>query len=81
MATHDLKFSFKGQLVEATITYSSKDYDIQIYKPVEAKLKGKHIMAMLPAVYVIERKSDSLPNEVPLMERCKKEICHFLSAE
>ena len=81
MATYDLRFTFRGQPVEATINYSSKDYSIQIRKPVEAKLPGKHIMAMLPAVYVIECQSDATSNQVPLKERCKIEICEFLSSQ
>ena len=78
MPTHELRFTFKGESVEATIKYSSKDYSIQIHKPVEAKLPGKHIMAMLPAVYVIEKQSSRGGNQVPLKERCKKEIRQFL---
>ena len=77
MATHDLKFTFRGQLIEATINYSPKDYNIQIHKPVDTKLSGKHIMAMLPAVYVIERQTNTTSNQVPLKERCEKEICEF----
>ncbi len=78
MPTHELRFTFKGQPVEATIKYSSKDYTVQIHKPVEANLPGKHIMAMLPAVYVIEKESNMTHNQVPLKERCEKEIRDFL---
>lgn len=78
MPTHELRFAFRGQSVEATIQYSSKDYSIQIHKPVEAKLPGKHIMAMLPVVYVIEKQSGATSNQVPLKERCQKEIREFL---
>ena len=78
MPTHELRFIFRGQPVEATVTYSSKDYSVQIHKPVEAKLPGKHIMAMLPAVYVIEKQPNMTHNQVPLKERCEKEIREFL---
>ena len=78
MPTHELRFTFREESVEATIKYSSKDYSIQIHKPVEAKLPGKHIMAMLPAVYVIKKQSDITHNQVPLKERCEKEIREFL---
>ena len=81
MPTHELRFAFRGQSVEATIQYSSKDYSVQIHKPVEAKLPGKHIMAMIPAVYVIEKQSSGGANQVPLKERCKKEIRDFLSSQ
>ena len=79
MRTHELRFTFKGHSVEASIKYSSKDYNIQIHKPVEAKLPGKHIMAMLPAVYVIEKQSDIELGQILLESRCIKEIKDYLS--
>ena len=76
---YDLKFKFDGHLVEATIFYTAKDYRIEVRKPYPVKLDGRHIMAMLPVVYVIELNPHYKYKEVNLKEQCIKDIERFLS--
>lgn len=76
---HDLTFDFDGYTIEATIHYSSKDYRIEVRKPYPVTLSGRHIMAMLPVVYVIEPSQATKYQEVDLKAQCIKDIQEFFS--
>ncbi len=76
---YDLKFTFHGHPVEATIHYTAKDYRIEVRKPYPVTLDGRHIMAMLPVVYVIEPSTVSKYREVNLKDQCIRDIERFLS--
>ena len=76
---HPLKFDFDGYTVEAVIYYSAKDYRIEVQKPIQVTLPGKHIMLMLPAVYVVKIVSESGHGQIPLESRCIKEIQEYFS--
>ena len=76
---YDLVFMFDGYTVEATIHYSSKDYRIDVHKPYPVSLPGKHIMAMLPVVYVIESGGNTKYKKIDLKAQCIKDIKAYFS--
>jgi hypothetical protein len=76
---YDLKFTFDGHPVEATIHYTAKDYRIEVHKPCPVTLDGRNIVAMLPVVYVVELSTHPKYKEVDLNEQCIRDIERFLS--
>ena len=76
---HDLKVNIDGYTVEATVLYSSKDYRIEVHKPTKVSLPGKHIMAMLPVVYVFEPSQATKHHEVDLKAQCIKDIQEYFA--
>jgi hypothetical protein len=77
---HHFSFGFDGYMIEATLSYSQKDYSIQVHSPTEIRLPGRHIMYMIPVVYALEEDLNSTQyRRVDVLKCCQEDIKQYFS--